>query len=252
MSSFALQLAQPDSSRTLLATLVLQLALRQGEIAAMRLELQELQARYLREIGGLQGQLFRLQRLVEDEEIRAGIRPPRVEDELDEEAAAGDGPLCAKEAPSADLKRIFREIARMAHPDLASDEATKYRRHSIMAEANRAYAERDEDRLRLIMRTWPHEPDALVLDTSADPDRVRQRISEVSSMLAQLELEADDLRDSAIAKLNVKIGRTRLEGWDLFRGMVSQVKSDIARETAKLIRLQRHATESAAAQQGVR
>ena len=253
MSSLALQLTRPESSRTLLATLVLQLAVRQDELATMRRELQELQARYLREIGGLQGQLFRLQRLVEDEEIRAGIRPPRVEEEeIDDEEAAGEGPLCSKEAPSADLKRIFREIARMAHPDLAPDDATKYRRHSIMAEANRAYAERDEDRLRLIMRAWPYEPDPLVLDIDADPDRVQQRVSELSRLLAQLELEAADLQESAIAKLKVKIERTRVEGWDLFRGMVSQVKSDIARETAKLIRLQRNAADAAGAHERVR
>jgi hypothetical protein len=27
-----------------------------------------------------------------------------------------------------------------------------------MAEANRAYAERDEDRLRLILHAWQHDP----------------------------------------------------------------------------------------------
>jgi hypothetical protein len=247
MSSFTLQLAHPEPSRTLLATLVLQLALRQRELATLRHELQELQSRYLREIGGLQGQLFRLQRMVEDEEIRAGIRPPRVDEEPGDEPIPGDGPACAREAPSADLKRLFREIARMAHPDLAPDDAAKYRRHSIMAEANRAYAERNEDHLRLLMRTWPREPRSLILDADAEPDRVRQRFAETSLLLGQLELEAADLEASAIAKLKARIERTRVEGWDLFRGMISQVRNDIARETAKLIRLQRHATERATA-----
>ena len=248
MPSFALQLVTPEPCRARLSTLVLELALKQAELSAMRLELQELQSRYLREIGGLQAQLFRLQRLVEDEEIRAGIRPPRedegvaTEDEPGESAGGGaDDPLCSKEAPSPDLKRMFREIARMAHPDLARDPATRHRRHSIMSEANRAYAERDEDRLRLLMRSWYREPDSLVLDVHADPDRVRQRIIEIIETLAQLDLEAADLRQSAIAELKVKMDRTRAEGWDLFRGMVAQVKNEIGRETAKLIKLQRRA-----------
>lgn len=243
MSSFALQLAHPEPSRARLASLVLQLAVRQCDLAATRRELQALQSRYLREIGGLQGQLFRLQRLVEDEEIRIGIRPPRLDED---EEPGGDGatrdPRCSKEAAPPDLKRLFREIARAAHPDLASDPATRHRRHSIMAEANRAYAERDEDRLRLIMRSWPREPDRLVLDPHADPDDVRRRIIEVTELLAQLDLEAADLHQSAIAELKAKMERTRAQGWDLFAGMVSQVKTDIARETAKLIKLRRRET----------
>jgi hypothetical protein len=44
---------------------------------------------------------------------------------------------------------MFQDVARAVHPDALPDaqhdERTRYRRHSLMAEANRAYAERDED-----------------------------------------------------------------------------------------------------------
>lgn len=252
MSSVALQLATPEPSRARLAALVLQLAVRQRELALMRRELQALQARYLREIGGMQGQLFRLRSLVEVEEIRVGIRPPRVEEAPDDADKNDDGgpdeAMCSKEAPSTDMKRMFREIARMAHPDLAVDEATKYRRHSIMAEANRAYAERDEDRLRLLMRSWHYEPDPLVLDETADPVRIRRRVQHIVEVLAQLDLEAADLGQSAIAQLKIKMERTREQGWDLFANMIAQIKTDIGRETAKLIKLQRRGMPQTAEQ----
>jgi len=49
--------------------------------------------------------------------------------------------------PSENLKKLYREVAKRVHPDLATEESERQRRHELMAEANRAYAEGDEARL---------------------------------------------------------------------------------------------------------
>jgi hypothetical protein len=115
-----------------------------------------------------------------------------------------------------------------------------------MAEANRAYEQRDADRLRLIIRAWHVEPSGLACDAIAAEDDVRRRISTATGILARLQIELEDLRQSAIAQLKLKVETTRAQGWDLFSNMVAQLQHDIARETTKLLKLQRQPSATVA------
>src|SRR6185295_3823478 len=190
-----------DPSRSQMAALELEVATRERDLAALKHELQQLQSRYLGDVGPLYAELARLEGAVRDEEIRAGLRPahlPDVEvnsdegDEDDEKPASGAG-CTNRGAPSVDLKKMFREVARAVHPDLAMDERARWRRHSLMAEANRAYAERDEDRLRLIMSTWERSPDAVVGDDpEAEALRVQRRIAILGDRLIAINAEFAD------------------------------------------------------------
>lgn len=221
-----------------LATLEQAFAGKRREVEDFQLELQRLQFRYLSELGQYYAELAALQQAIEDAEIRIGIRPPN--DRLDVDAAEG-GPTDAGEgcsnasAPSVDLKRMFREIAKAVHPDKAHNSAARDRRHSLMAEANRAYAARDEDRLRLILRVWEKSPDAVPGD---DPEaarvRLERRVAELREQLLELDLEMADLAASAIAKLKQRFDEAQAQGWDLFGEMRRQVKRDILTAKFKL------------------
>ena len=246
IEQFALQPAALEPSRARLAAVDLQLAERERELTREKTELHELQSRYLREIGGLYEHLAKLQAAVEEAEIRAGLRAPADEDAASEDedetidAAGGVAAGCSNPtSASDDLKRMFRDIAKAIHPDRAHDDSARFRRHSLMAEANRAFAERDEDRLRLILRTWQRSPDSVVGDDAeSDRLRVERRIAESEARLTAIDVELADLRRSAIWRLRAKLAETRAQGWDLFAEMVAQVKSEVARATARLIRLE--------------
>ncbi len=225
-----------------LTELETQLAERAGRLNALKLELQDLQGRYLTEIGALYRELNDLETELVDIEVRAGLRPPPesvdsdADASTDEGGAAADDIACGgQQAPSDLLKRVFRDVAKTIHPDRAPDEATRLRRHSLMAEANRAYAERDADRLLLILRRWERSPDSVPHD---DPDgerlRRQRRVVEIEEELAVIDAEFIELRNSAIARLKHKIDETRKQGWDLFAEMVAQVKADIARTKGRL------------------
>ena len=244
----------PDATREHVTSLELQVATRESELTALKNDLYALQTRYLDEIGPLYAELIPLDEAVAEAEIAAGlrVRDPEGPDALgvdDATELAGCGP---GSAPSEGLKRMFRDVARAVHPDLTShgdvDERTRFRRHSLMAEANRAYAERDEDRLRLILHAWQHDPGLVAGDDpAAEHERLKRRASRLNSRLLEIESEFADLRRSAIAQLKQKIDDTRAQGWDLFAEMKRQIQREISMAKATLEKLRRRAATSARA-----
>ena len=259
LDRFALEPVAADPMDARLASLNARLAQREDELAALKAELLQLQMRYLEEVGVLYAQLSQIEAAIADEEIRLGLRPPAPEDpadpedpedpEDDEEAApASNGargaqqhgaPGCSnRSAPSDHLKAAFRNLAKSIHPDLASDEAARSHRHSLMAEANRAYAERDEDRLRLILQAWERSP-AWRPETDFGHEllRIERRIAEAEARLLAVDLAFADLDASAIGQLRAKIAEARRQGWDLFAEMVHEMKREIVRARARLAAL---------------
>lgn len=59
------------------------------------------------------------------------------------------------------IRNLFRDVAKAIHPDLTHDERARTRRQALMAEANRAYADGDEEQLRLILAAWQQSPEAV-------------------------------------------------------------------------------------------
>src|SRR5262245_18327748 len=243
MPEAALQTSSLDGDRARLAALEADVAGRERELTRLKQDLLALQSRYLDEIGALYAKLNDIETAIAEVEIALGLRPAEGET-ASSEAQAEDGPRAVdvgaaancghRAAPSADMKRIFRQLAKTIHPDLALDGAARYRRHSLMAEANRAYAERDEDRLRLILSRWERGADLDVRDHS-----VPGRIAALEERRLAMDAELEDLRSSAIWRLHRKIEDARQQGWDLFAEMIREVERETRRAAARLARLER-------------
>ena len=232
----------PNATREHVTALEQQVLTQERRLTALKTELQKLQTKYLAEIGPLYDELIPLDEAVAEAEIAAGLRAPE-EEPGPEEKEPGPEACAPASEPSVDLKRMFRDIARNIHPDRSHhevDERTRFRRHSLMAEANRAYAERDEDRLRLILRAWELDPESVADDNAPDEDtRLRRRASILAARLVEIEAAFADLQASAIARLKIKIDDARAQGWDLFAEMKRQVQREIAMGKATLAKLQR-------------
>jgi hypothetical protein len=216
-----------------LAQLESDLRRRERELASVKVELQTLQGQYLQRVGVLYAELTAIEAAIADAEGRTCEPVADDDDALAEEGADAD-----RAAPSDTLKRVFRDVAKAIHPDLALDEPARCRRHSLMAEANRAYAERDEDRLRLILGKWEANPDA---PDDEDPLAhwlpVPRRIALIEARLRMIDAELSDLADSAVSRLKRRIDETRAQGWDLMAEMILQMKREIATANARLVSL---------------
>src|SRR5690349_370957 len=113
-----------DPAHARLSALEADVARRERELDASKQELLRLQRKYLDEVGALYARLSEVEAALVDAEVRAGLRRPFDADETCEAGAYRDGATeeshgCNnRSAPSDDLKRVFRDVAKAIHPDL--------------------------------------------------------------------------------------------------------------------------------------
>ena len=150
------------------------------------------------------------------------------EEDRPSETPAGETPAPLPRFTSDAVRKLFRDVAKTIHPDLARDELARDRRHALMIEANRAYALGDEEQLRWILQAWERSPEAV---QGSDPDAMRQRlVRRVAEIEEQLEMLAADLAEltaSPTWKLKAMVDEAAAKGKDLVRDTVRRLNRDI-------------------------
>jgi hypothetical protein len=201
---------------------------RAAELARVKTDLGEFRIRYRRDVGVLHEELDELERFIAEAEL--GEISRRVAEGAADAATAPAEPP-SESAPrftSDAVRRLFRDVAKTIHPDLAQDEATRVRRHTLMAEANRAYALGDEDRLRWVLQAWERSPEAV---QEGDPDATRLRLSrrleQIYDELDACASELAALQDSPLFQLKAMVDEAAARGKDLVADTVRRLKRDI-------------------------
>jgi hypothetical protein len=137
----------PDPAREA-ARLKALLAARRAELTTLQDELRDFKTRYAATVGSRLAELAELERAIRLAETRTlGVEHA---DDADEGAAANSA-AHATVAIKASLKNLFWSVAKLFHPDHAADDDEARRRHSIMAEASRAYREGDVESLNTLL-----------------------------------------------------------------------------------------------------
>jgi len=215
-----------DALRSQVLDLEALLRERAAEIDRVRSELGAFKIHYEQRVGWLHEELDELERGIAEAELgelskRDDIPPPR-------NPPAGARREAQPRYTSDAVRKLFRDVAKAIHPDLAVDAVTRDRRHALMIEANRAYALGDEDRLRRILHSWERSPEAVQgSDPEAARTRLVRRIEELDDQLTALNGELDTLKDSPTWKLKRMVDEATAQGKDLIREMVGRLKVDV-------------------------
>ncbi|HET7696082.1 MAG TPA: hypothetical protein VFK57_10270 [Vicinamibacterales bacterium] len=214
--------------RARLAELQARLGERSAEIARVQADLQAFRLRYRREVGQLHEELDELEQAIAEAELGElsrlvdGSQGPAP-------AAPTAGPADTPARFTSDaVRRLFRDVAKTIHPDLAADEQTRDRRHHLMIEANRAYALGDEERLRSILEAWERSPEAVQgTDPEAARARLVRRIAQVEEQLESCAADLAGMQATPLWQLKTMVDAAAARGKDLVADMVRRLKRDI-------------------------
>jgi hypothetical protein len=219
-----------------LAQLEAELAERELALASLHAELASFEGRYLRVVGILYAELDkinaqiaeRIARHVGTQEASQNAVQAQQQAQESYSAAYGEAAKAPEFKPTADLKRLYREVAKRVHPDLTSDAADRAKRERLMAEANRAYEHGDADALKRILEEYESSPESVIGEgVAAELVRVIRKIRQVKNRLAKIESEIERLTQSEVNQLSIKASEVEREGRDLLSEMAANVKRQV-------------------------
>ncbi|MFE7765126.1 hypothetical protein [Streptomyces sp. NPDC057438] len=102
--------------------------------------------------------------------------------------------------PSDEARRLYRELVRKAHPDLAQDDKERARRDEFIARVNAAYGRGDEVLLRELSEEWAAGP----VPEERRPSRAEElyaRLEWLAQRKEMLTLVARELEEGAIGSM---------------------------------------------------
>ncbi|WP_409470903.1 hypothetical protein [Streptomyces sp. HC307] len=135
--------------------------------------------------------------------------------------------------PSEEARKLYRELARKAHPDLAQEEGERKRREEFITRVNTAYARGDEALLRELSEEWAAGP----VPEERRPSRGEELYARLEWLAQRKELltvVARELEESAIGSM------LRLAPDDpdrLLEEIAEQLLADVAAREAELAAL---------------
>ncbi|MFD9966693.1 J domain-containing protein [Streptomyces sp. NPDC059011] len=102
--------------------------------------------------------------------------------------------------PTDEARRLYRELARKAHPDLAQEDKERARRDEFIARVNAAYGRGDEALLRELTREWEAGP-APEEAPLGEAEELYARLEWLARRKELLTVVAQGLEESAIGAM---------------------------------------------------
>ena len=210
------------------------------ELETLKAEIRAFGIKYLRILGAKYAELDRLKARIAELNAKANPQDQQAQEEAEEASAQAEETESAQagidqnkaippkfEASEA-LRKLFRQLAKLIHPDLASDEEERIRRTKLMAVANVAFDDGDEEKLRSIMADWEERPEAVIgNDLASQQERLSRKIEAMQRRLQSIEQALTSIHDSYLYRLKVKAEDADAEGNDLLADMVIAVEQEI-------------------------
>lgn len=224
-------------------------ATRQMEYSTLASEIGAFRNRYYLRVGVLYAQLDTLRAEIKarifsnaPDDVEAKQTAEKAQQQADEtvrevNCAAEDEPVSFQ--PSADLKQLYRQAAKLIHPDRAKDEQDRQLRDRLMAEVNAAYAAGDIDAIHRIIERYRNQLDAPdVDDIGVQLVRVIRNIARTRNQIASLVQSIAELQASNWFKLKTEVEQGEANGENPLGELAEKIHAEILLEQRRLNELQ--------------
>ncbi|GHC75732.1 J domain-containing protein [Streptomyces flavofungini] len=135
--------------------------------------------------------------------------------------------------PSDEVRKLYRELVRKAHPDLAQDEKERGRRDEFITRVNAAYGRGDEALLRELLAEWAAGPVPEELRPTPS-EELYARLEWLARRKELLSVVAGELEESAIGSM-LKLAPDDPDR--LLEEIAEQLLAQVAEREAELERL---------------
>ena len=243
-----------DRKRATLAALEIELIERELELSTLEGELAVFEAEYLRVVG---------RRYAELDELRAGIAEARAARQPHDDATRQTASEARKSAdasaahaghrareergppfdPPLALKGLYRSLARKLHPDLASTDEERARRHQWMAKVNDAYKREDTDALKSLFADWDASPES-VSGTGIPSELIRviRQVAQMRKRLDSISRAIQALQGGELYALYQKCKARSAQGGNLLEEMAGRLGDQIAAARLELAAVESEAS----------
>src|SRR3989440_7629841 len=211
------------------------LAERRAELSALQEELRDFKARYARTVGGRRAELAEVEREIRRAEARLVGLDEDADGEEDEAQFYEPTPRAASGGTL--LRKLFWSVARMFHPDHAADEAEARRRHSIMAEASRAYRDGDAESLSTLLGDEQLQSYCASPARDDEPQDIAARLLSLKEELITVEFGIRRVRQDRLYQLMLNAAAEARHGRDALAQMADSVTRKITKARNRLAHL---------------
>jgi hypothetical protein len=234
-----------DQKRTELDELETEMVQRELDLATLLAELQAFEQRYTRIVGMRIAEVDQLEAAIADLVARHAAHNRRAQQRAREAHANARQSATAETAgaagqpetfePTAQLKGLFRDLAKRIHPDLAEGGDELPQRTRLMAEANAAYRRGDTARLTQILVEWQSTPETVKGEgPGAELVRVIRKIAQARRRLVAIQDEIAGLDASDLFRLKSEVEQGQADGYDLLEEMACELDDRAAEARRRL------------------
>lgn len=217
------------------------LSKRQLELTTLQEEMLKFKVRYTQIVGSRLAELAEVEQAIKAAEAR--FKEACEDALLEGETESIDGTSKARAAEVSkvanSLRTLFWSVAKLFHPDHATDESEARRRHQIMVEASRAYREGDAESLSTLLgdEELQFYCTAGTQEGADDPEDLPARLLSLREELRTVEFGIKRLTQDGMYRIKVAAEREAAEGRDALAEEAGRINRQITKARHRLINL---------------